>query len=84
MNQQKRIQSNNDNNSDINMFKAPKENRRVYAGKRKSGENGPQVPRLFDICIRLLINNIDGNLGELNILDNIDFYSNRRNRRFNI
>jgi hypothetical protein len=50
-------------NYDINMFKAPKENRRVYSGKKKNGANGStvlEVPKLYDICIRLLLNNIDG------------------------
>ncbi|KAL7071062.1 hypothetical protein ACQ4LE_009806 [Meloidogyne hapla] len=44
---------------DINMFKKPKDNRRVYAGKKKNGLLEQQVPKLYDICIRLLINNID-------------------------
>uniref|UniRef100_A0A914NWJ4 TFIIS N-terminal domain-containing protein n=1 Tax=Meloidogyne incognita TaxID=6306 RepID=A0A914NWJ4_MELIC len=45
---------------DINMFKKPKENRRVYAGRKKNGLHLEQkVPKLYDICIRLLINNIE-------------------------
>uniref|UniRef100_A0A183BM02 TFIIS N-terminal domain-containing protein n=1 Tax=Globodera pallida TaxID=36090 RepID=A0A183BM02_GLOPA len=45
----------------INMFKAPKEKKRVYAGKRKTTGAGDvrTVPTLFDICIRFLFNNID-------------------------
>jgi len=43
------------------MFKKPKENRRVYAGRKKNGLHLEQkVPKLYDICIRLLINNIEG------------------------
>ena len=46
---------------DINMFKKPKDNRRIYAGKKKNGSQMEQkVPKLYDICIRLLLNNIDG------------------------
>ncbi|CAK5039856.1 unnamed protein product [Meloidogyne enterolobii] len=45
---------------DINMFKKPKDNRRVYAGRKKNGLHLEQkVPKLYDICIRLLINNIE-------------------------
>ncbi|KAL3080802.1 hypothetical protein niasHS_014907 [Heterodera schachtii] len=43
----------------INMFKAPKEKKRVYAGRRKTTGDVQIVPSLFDICMRFLLNNID-------------------------
>lgn len=45
--------------ADINMFKAPKEKRRIYAGRKKERMETQEVPKLYDLCIRFLISNID-------------------------
>lgn len=47
------------NELDINQFRARNRINKVYAGKKKTVVSDGQVPKLFDLCIRTLKNNID-------------------------
>lgn len=67
------------------MFKARKSSHKVYAGRKKTGYTNGEVPKLFDICFKMCINNIDG-LFFWNIFLLIyyifNIFSNRRNRGY--
>lgn len=42
------------------MFKARKEQNKIYAGRRKINNVTGEVPKLFDICLKFCNNNING------------------------
>lgn len=44
---------------DINQFRPRSKNNKVYSGKKKTVIFDGQVPKLFDLCLRIIKNNVD-------------------------